>query len=76
MGQSSVDAVGIAVFVFITLTVTLHLWGHGVTWLIRRSAKNVAIVEAQLIRTASRAIGQRGSQAGQIGQGQDRPPAR
>ena len=74
-GAVIVDAVGIAVVVFITLTATLHLWGHGVTWLIRRSAKNVAIVEAQLVRTASRAIGQRGP-TGQFGQGQTRPPAR
>lgn len=74
-GAVILDAVGIAVVVFIILTATLHLWGHGVTWFIRRSAKNVATVEAQLINSASRAIGQR-SPSGQIGQGQTRPPAR
>jgi hypothetical protein len=65
-GSVIVDAVGIAVVVFVVLTATLHFWGRGLTWLIRRSTKNVAIVEALLVSAASRVLGQ----------GQTRPPGR
>jgi hypothetical protein len=65
-GSVVVDAVGIAVVVFVVLTATLHCWGPGLAWLIRRSTRNVAIVEALLIRSASRVLGQ----------GQTRPPGR
>jgi hypothetical protein len=65
-GSVVVDAVGIAAVVFVVLTATLHVWGPGLTWLIRRSKKNVAIVESLLVRSASHVLGQ----------GQTRPPGR
>jgi hypothetical protein len=65
-GSVIVDAVGIAVVVFVALTATLHVWGRGLSWLIRRSAKNIAIVEALLVSRTSR----------MPGQGQTRPPGR
>ena len=65
-GSVVVDAIGIGAVVFVTLTATMHLWGRGLTWLIRRSLKNVAIVEALLGVAVSRALGQ----------GQTRPPGR